>query len=200
MFDHFWMKSVTEGRSTTWCTYWWHFVSFSYTHYEFDADASDEGSKDPESTVTIINPVLAIVNAVQLQLHARVHQRSSSLFSSLGINCEAGTTIDGRPLGDAICAAIPNGIYEIPCDLTDDDTLGPILQQTCSKDTDGDQIPDKVVLRYEDGNIYFPEVEGMGDTPFQYTCQMLVPVLWMTIDCADPLHLWKRAEILRLCY
>jgi len=166
----------------------------SYTHYEFDADASDEGSKDPKSTVTIINPVLAIVNAVQLQLHERLLQLSSfdTMFSLLGINCEAGTTTDGRPLGDAICAAIPNGIYEIPCDLTDDDTLGPILQQTCSKDTDGDQIPDKVVLRYEDGTLYFPEV--YGEEPFPYTCQILVPVLWLTIDCADPLHLWKRAE------
>merc|ERR1719166_416798 len=62
----------------------------SYTHYEFDAEASDEGSKNPESMVTIINPVLAIINAVQLQLHERLLQLSSfaTVFSWFNVDCK----------------------------------------------------------------------------------------------------------------
>jgi len=191
----------------------------SYTHYEFDADASDEGSKDPESKVTIINPVLAIVNAVLLQLHERVS--FDSVFSWVDVDCK-GLEAEGKTNGDLVCAAIPNGIYRIKCStagqivaagcdaLASDPVmssicasglLDTIVEAACTEDTDGTGQPDTMVIQYKDGEIFFPKLDPELTQPFQITCNSLmaivstmVPELALPIDCADPLGLWVRVE------
>jgi len=177
----------------------------SYTHYEFDADASDEGSKDPESKVTIINPVMAILNVVQLQLHERLLQFSSfnTIFPWLGINCSE--LPETTTPGDLICTLIPNGDYYIPCPNIPDqeDAINAICTHDSTPD-DADDTKDQIFIHYQDGEITFPDLP-IGDPSFPqpFICKELMPVvgvlanlphLNMAIDCADPLRLWERAE------
>jgi len=171
----------------------------SYTHYEFDADASDDESKDPESKVTIINPVLAIVNAVQLQLHERLLQLSSfdTIFSWFGIPCEElGPAVAAN--AEKICAAIPTNNYTIPCpDIPDFDTTLDVL---CTRGGDNDQDgrEDFIFIYYKDDGLYFPDLDIMPPMPPQWKCSELMPIvaaaLPAVVDCADPLQLWARAE------
>jgi len=179
----------------------------SYTHYEFDPDASDEGSTDPESKVTIINPVLAIVNAVQLQLHERLLQLASfdTIFSWVDVDCK-GLEAEGGTNGDLICAAIPNGFYTIPCPDIPDPDLQMTLEAICTRggDSDQDGLQDSIYIYYEDGGIYFPD---LGETamppndPLLGSCidvlgllSLQLPQLLLPLDCDDPFRLWQRAE------
>jgi len=184
----------------------------SYKHYEFDADASDAESKDPESTVTIINPVMAIVNAVQLQLHERLLQFSSfdTIFSWLNLDCA-----DLAPVLPAICMLIPTGDTPIPCPKTPIAHLQELIDALCTHDStpdDQDSTPDSILLHYENGQISLPDLpDNLGDVPGlgpllellglsrdqtqPILCADLIPT---SLDCADPLGLWKRAENLLL--
>jgi len=192
----------------------------SYTHYEFDADESDEGSKDPETKVTIINPVLAIINAVQLQLHERLLQFSSfdtilSFMKNPPFNIDCGELeATDTTIGDMICAAIPNDVYQFNCTTVEEilavgcadqepplsdicGMLPAVVATACTEDTDGDGEPDTMIVEYRDGQIFFP---SLGTDPFPITCNMLmdavstvVPLLGV-MDCADPLRLWGRVE------
>jgi len=183
----------------------------SYTHYEFDADASDAESKDPESKVTIINPVMAIVNAVQMQLHERLLQLSSfdTIFAWLDYKCA-----DLQPIFSMICALIPTGDTPIPCPKTPNANahLQELIDALCKHDSDGDAAPDSILMHYENGQISLPDLpENLGDVPVlgpllellglsrdqtqPILCTDLVPT---SLDCADPLGLWKRAENLLL--
>ena len=97
-----------------------------------------------------------------------------------------------------ICAAIPNNNYTIPCpDVTEMPDFEMTIDAICTRGGDNDQdgFQDFMFIRYQDGDIYFPDLDN--DNP-AFVCNDLVPILAellpALIDCADPLQLWKRAE------
>ena len=63
--------------------------------------------------------MLAIVNAVQLQLHERLLQLSSfdTVFAWVNVNCTE--QLEGRTAAWALCNYIPEGEYNIPCSLAE---------------------------------------------------------------------------------
>ena len=171
---------------------------------------------------------MAIVNAVQLQLHERLLQLSSfdTMFSFLlhppfnveGWTCEGLEGEGGKDPtnGDLICAIIPNADYRANCT-----TIGeikdpicrirlydPLLSTIClllGSYLDAGCIDGWIMIRYRDGEIFFPTLSETE--AFQFTCNDLMPAvankvplpqLGFTLDCADPLRLWERAENLLL--
>jgi len=164
----------------------------SYTHYEFDADASDDGSKDPESKVTIINPVLAIVNAVQLQLHERLLQLSSfdTMFSWLSASVDCEQDLEGKTGAGALCYMIPERDYNIPCDLLKLILTAEQVDALC-KDTTA------IRMTYAEGVFTLHLPPPFGDNvalPCVSTLQDQLGIGNYPFTCADPFNLWARAE------
>jgi len=164
----------------------------SYTHYEFDADASDDGSKDPESKVTIINPVLAIVNAVQLQLHERLLQLSSfdTMFSWLSASVDCEQDLEGKTGAGALCSMIPERDYNIPCDLLK------LVLPAEQVDAICDPVTNAVGMTYAVGVFTLHLPPPLGDS-LTVPCAGTLESLGIgnyPFTCADPLNLWARAE------
>ena len=152
---------------------------------------------------------MAIVNAVQMQLHERLLQLSSfdTMFPWLGLDCA-----ELQPILPLVCAMVPNNDYPIPCPKTPVAHLQELIDALCTHDSTQDSTPDSILLHYEDGQISLPELpENLGDVPElgpllellglsrdqtqPILCTDLIPT---SLDCADPLGLWKRAENLLL--
>jgi len=101
----------------------------SYIHYEFDASASGEDGKDPHKEITVINPVLAIVNALIAELRGTLRDTVGGIISQ-------------------VCS-IPEGHYKIKLDcdkLPLPDPIGPLCPQLL--DADG-----FLNFDYKDGDI-----------------------------------------------
>jgi len=155
-------------------------ISFgSYIHYEFDSDASDEDAKDADALVTIINPVLAIINALQMQLKQQLEKS------------QAG-----------VCHMIPEFALDVNCTTLPDATL----QALCAgADEDGDgkatisfkRIWDVVksepfeMLSIGETNIpcdpmLLELVAGMVGMVWTYAEDLLLKPLSAKIDCINP--------------
>ena len=139
--------------------------------------------------------MLAIVNAVQLQLHERLLQLSSfdTVFAWVNVNCTE--QLEGRTAAWALCNYIPEGEYNIPCSLAEG-VLGDTADSLCNVDTDGDGINDAIGGKYENGS-FIVNLPGFGDLPLECnsTLETAFPKQFgYPIDCADPLNLWGRAE------
>ena len=167
---------------------------------------------------------MAIINAVQLELHERLLQFSSfdTIFSFLlnppfNVDC-GGLEATYSTNGDLVCTAIPNGIYPINCTTVEQiiaagcadqepplsqicDTLGLYVNGACTEDTNGDGEPDTMIIQYIDGEIFLPSLDPNLEQPLPITCfnlldavSTVVPQLGFNLDCADPLRFWERVE------
>jgi len=80
----------------------------SYIHYEFDAAASGEDAKDPHKEITVINPVLAIVNALIVELRETLKETVGGIIHKVcsipeghykvKINCDNFPIANLKPL------------------------------------------------------------------------------------------------------
>lgn len=183
------MRSALEGENNGWMH---DSSSFpSYIHYEFDSDASDEGAKDADALVTIINPVLAIINALQMQL------KMSLDFSNLNLpfTCDqlkSGIVKNGQQICNNIpafnlsltCSSLPEPLYGVCNDANEADEDPTDGKTLASFKWDIWDIPSHIKYAYLE----------IGGAPVAACQPQLIGIIAALIDCEDPLGLWPIAE------
>ena len=187
------MRSALEGENTVWVV---NSLLPSYVHYEFDSEASDEGAKDADAPVTIINPVLALMNAIQMQL------KMSLDFSNLNLpfTCEQ-MKMGIFQSGPSICGLIPAVELNVTCS-----SLPGILVGVCTgaDAVDGDINGETLMAFIRDWdatNTTKYEYLSVPAIDLKWPCfypdvdqVSLIQVLYNLINCEDPLRLWPVFE------
>merc|ERR1712112_180394 len=115
----------------------------SYIHYEFDAAASGEDAKDPHKEITVINPVLAIVNALIVELRETLRETVGGIIHK-------------------VCS-IPEGHYKIKIDC--DNFQIPDLKPLCPSLLDENGF---LPFEYKDGKFIL-KIGNLPD-PIELPC------------------------------